>query len=173
MKISQIRQSNSQHLYVLSAALLLGIIATYVFAFGSTVRHDTPTSFVPVTTSAPSVNISKKPVDLQTAQKIAQAQKPHATVSKVEKIPKQEEVAYSVHFTDGTIINVSADDGAIIKEGEATIPESEPQSSTEAPTNSEAPSSNLSDMPETANESETTQTDESLAPPDNPETDDF
>lgn len=76
-------------------------------------------------------------------QEIGLAQKPGGVISKIELSPANGQVVYSIHFTDGSLIDVAATDGAVVRSTEAS---ESPSSSTEDP-KSAAPATTETTIP--------------------------
>lgn len=117
MKARRITQHKTKHLYALSALLFLGIVGTYAYTFGTFSKKDAALSSTTESQTGPTS--VPEMVDVEGAREIAQAQKPGVTVTKVDSVPVNGQITtYTVHFTDGTKLDVAAEDGAIVKKGE-------------------------------------------------------
>jgi hypothetical protein len=125
----RIGHMHNKHLYAVSGLLFLASVATFVYAFDVT-KSDVPSS---LSTSANHPNISipeiKMPVNsTSAAQKIAEAHKPGERVVKVEAVQNNNQLAYQVVFSDGSKVEISAEDGSVVSEAEVNEPLNQPAS---------------------------------------------
>jgi len=148
MKTRRITQHRTKHLYALSALLLLGIVGTYAYTFGKISDGDSKLSNATTETTKPTLpdNLNQ-PVDVDGAREIAQAQKPGVAVSRIDSAPVNGVTTYSIHFTDGTKVDVNATDGAIVKEGGPATSSENTDTSTTSPTTPTEPTPTPGDTP--------------------------
>lgn len=158
MKQRIVRQKTS-HLYILAAVLFLGILGTCGLMLDQAPQaSDSLSSSSTVQNQSPA---SVKPIGSEAAREIAQANKPGATVAAVKEVPVNGTVAsYTVQFSDGTKVNIAADNGEIKPEGPAIEPNTQPTDTTSTAT--DAPTS---DQPtDTPSDETTDQTPQPEAP---------
>lgn len=150
MKARRITQHRTKHLYALSAFLFLGIVGTYVYTYGKISGGDNRLSNA--TTENEEATLPDKldgPVDVDGAREIAQAQKPGVPVSRIDSVPVNGTTTYSIHFTDGTKVEVNATDGAIVKDGG---PETSSENTDTSVADTPAPSETTPDPASTSTE---------------------
>jgi hypothetical protein len=165
MKARRITHYKTKHLYVLSAILFLGIVGTYAYTFGTFSGGDDTLSSVSSGTAPEQAN-SPEPVDVEGAREIAQAQKPGVSVTKVEPVPVNGQITtYTVHFTDGTKVDIAAEDGAIVKNGGPETSSENTSSTSTSPTDTTVSTPGDTDTTQPPDEQTPPSPDEPPSPP--------
>jgi len=146
---TRIKQHETRHLYALAAVFFLGIVGTCAYVVGTTPNRNDSLSNSTAQGQRSTLPEVGTPIDSTTAREIAQAQKPHATVEKVEPVPVNGVVTtYSVQFSDGTKVDIAAKNGDVVSPKDtATSQDSGASDSSDTSTTSSTDAPPATDQP--------------------------